>query len=262
MPLFGSLNPPLSDWQGRWVWVIGASSGIGRATAAALSRQGARVVVSARQRDALDAFVREHAGSIALPLDVTRPDEMRAAAERVQLLAQGPPALVMYCAGHYQPMRATAFDRTEVQRHLKVNYLGVLHLLEAMLPALIAAGSGHLCLVGSVAAYRGLPLSLAYGPTKAALNNLAETLYLDLQPLGLGVSIVNPGFVDTPLTAGNQFAMPGLITPEEAARHILRGWAKGRFEMNFPRRFTAWMRLLRCLPDAWYFAAVRRTTGA
>lgn len=262
MPLFASgLNPPLQDWRGQWAWIIGASSGIGRATAAALAKQGARVIVSARQRDALDAFVREHPGSVALPLDVTRPDEWRTAVELLRRQVQGAPALVMYCAGHYQPMRATAFERAEVQRHLEVNYIGVLHLLEAMLPALIAAGRGHLCLVGSVAAYRGLPLSLAYGPTKAALNNLAENLYLDLHPLGLGVSIVNPGFVDTPLTAGNEFQMPGLISTEEAAGHILRGWAKGRFEMNFPRRFTAWMRLLRCLPDAWYFAAVRRATG-
>jgi len=256
------LNPPLRDWQGRWVWVIGASSGIGRATAAALCQQGAHVVVSARQAEALDAFVREHPGSVALPLDVTRPEELAAAAQSVQRHAIGAPALVMYCAGHYRAQQATAFDRAEMEKHLAVNYMGVLHLLEAVLPSLIAAGSGHLCLVGSVAGYRGLPMSLAYGPTKAALNNLTENLYLDLHPLGLGVSIVNPGFVETPLTAQNHFHMPALISPEEAAQQILKGWAAGRFEMNFPRRFTAWMRLLRCLPDAWYFAAVRRATGA
>ncbi len=172
------------------------------------------------------------------------------------------PALVVYCAGHYRAQRATEFDLAEMQRHLAVNYQGVLHLLQAVLPMLLAAGEGHLSLVGSVAGYRGLPMSLAYGPTKAAVNNLAENLYLDLRPKGLGVSIVNPGFVDTPLTAQNGFHMPALITPEEAARHMLDGWARGRFEMNFPRRFTAWIRLLRCLPDAWYFAAVRRATGA
>ncbi|MGM9483176.1 SDR family NAD(P)-dependent oxidoreductase [Roseateles sp. NT4] len=255
------LNPPLRDWQGRWVWVIGASSGIGRATAAALCQQGAHVVVSARQAEALDAFVLEHPGSVALPLDVTRPDDMAAAAQSVQRYAQGAPALVMYCAGHYRAQQATAFDRAEMEKHLAVNYTGVLHLLEVVLPVLMAAGQGHLCLVGSVAGYRGLPMSLAYGPTKAALNNLAENLYLDLRPLGLGVSIVNPGFVETPLTAQNRFHMPALISPEEAAQQILKGWASGHFEMNFPRRFTAWMRLLRCLPDAWYFAAVRRATG-
>lgn len=104
-------------------------------------------------------------------------------------------------------------------------------------------------------------MSLAYGPTKAALNNLAENLYLDLHPRGLGVSIINPGFVDTPLTAQNSFKMPALISSEEAAQHILRGWKLGHFEMNFPRRFTRWVKLMRCLPDSWYFSAVRRVTG-
>lgn len=261
MPLFGPpLNPPLTDWRGRTVWIIGASSGIGRATAALLHRQGTRVAVSARQAAALDSFVHEHPGSLALPLDVTDADAVRAAAQAVVTQTGGPPHLVLYCAGHYRAQKATAFDLSDMQRHWAVNYSGVLHLLDAVLPMLLSAGQGHISLVGSVAGYRGLPLSLAYGPTKAALNNLAETLYLDLHPHGLGVSIVNPGFVDTPLTAQNAFTMPALITPEQAAAAMLRGWAQGRFEMNFPRRFTRWVRLLRCLPDAWYFAAVRRIT--
>lgn len=263
MPLFSSgLNPPLKDWTGRWVWLVGASTGIGRATASALHARGARVIVSARDAEALAGFVQAHAGSVALPLDVTALGQLREAADQVRRHAQGAPALVVYCAGHYRAQQATRFDREEMELHLAVNYRGALNLLDVMLPLLTAAGSGHLSLVGSVAGYRGLPQSLAYGPTKAALNNLAESLYLDLRPLGIGVSVVNPGFVETPLTAQNQFHMPALISPEEAARHMLDGWARGRFEMNFPRRFTAWMRLLRCLPDAWYFAAVRRATGA
>ncbi len=256
------LNPPMADWQGRWVWIVGASSGIGRATAAALQARGAHVVVSARQAAALEDFARTHPGSVALPLDVTEAPAMRQAARRVIELAGGPPALVLYCAGHYRAQRAQDFNLAQMQQHLAVNYLGVLHLLDAVLPDLLAAGRGHLGLVGSVAGYRGLPQSLAYGPTKAALNNLAETLYLDLRPRGIGVSIVNPGFVDTPLTTQNHFPMPALITADEAAQHMLNGWSRGRFEMNFPRRFTRWLRLLRCLPDAWYFAAVRRATGA
>jgi len=255
------LNPPLKDWRDRWVWVVGASTGIGRAVASALHGQGARVVVSARDAKALDEFVYLHPGSVALPLDVTDGDAMQLATQRVWVDAQGAPDLVLYCAGHYRAMRATELDLAEMLRHLDVNYVGALRFLDAVLPKLTVAGRGHVSLVGSVAGYRGLPMSLAYGPTKAALNNLAESLYLDLQPLGVGVSIVNPGFVDTPLTAQNAFKMPAMITPEEAAHHMLQGWAKGRFEMNFPRRFTAWMRLLRCLPDAWYFAAVRRATG-
>ena len=130
-----------------------------------------------------------------------------------------------------------------------------------MLPHLLAQRGGHLSLVSSVAGYRGLPKALAYGPTKAALINLAETLYLDLAPLGIGVSIVNPGFVRTPLTAGNEFHMPALITPEQAAREILAGLARGKFEIHFPKRFTRWLKLMRHLSYGAYFAAVRRSTG-
>ena len=126
------------------------------------------------------------------------------------------------------------------------------------MPALLARGSGHISLVGSVAGYRGLPNSLAYGPTKAALINLAETLYLDLHPKGIGVSLVNPGFVRTPLTAGNAFDMPALISPEEAAQAMLQGWARGDFELHFPKRFTLWMKALRLLPNRLFFSLVGR----
>jgi NAD(P)-dependent dehydrogenase (short-subunit alcohol dehydrogenase family) len=131
--------------------------------------------------------------------------------------AHGRIDLAVYCAGTYSAMRATEFDLDVALRHQEVNYVGALYLLDAVLPQLLrqaAAGEpAHLSLVSSVAGYRGLPKSLAYGPTKAALINLAETLYLDLQPKGLGVSVVNPGFVETPLTAQNDFRMPALISP-------------------------------------------------
>ena len=123
---------------------------------------------------------------------------------------------------------------------------------------MLARGAGHISLVGSVAGYRGLPNSLAYGPTKAALINLAETLYLDLHGRGIGVSLVNPGFVQTPLTAGNDFAMPALLTPQQAATAILKGWARGNFEIHFPKRFTLWLQALRILPNRVFFQLVRR----
>lgn len=250
-------NPPITDWRGKSVWVIGASSGIGRATAAALHARGARVTVSARNAKALYDFVAEHPGSAALPLDSTDAQAMHQCVR--SLLELGLPDCVLYCAGHYRAMRAHALDVPEMLRHLQVNYQGALYLLDALLPALRQRGSGHLAFVSSVAGYRGLPNSLAYGPTKAALTNLAETLYLDLQADGIGVSVINPGFVDTPATAGNTFRMPGLITSAQAAQAILDGWASGKFEIHFPKRFTVWMKALRSMPNRWYFFLVRKT---
>lgn len=254
-----SLNPPLTAWRGKTVWLVGASSGIGRATAHALHVRGANVFVSARDQQALYVFAAEHAGAVTLTLDAGDAASVKTAAQTV--LAAGPLDLVLYCAGYYREMRATGLDLKEMLRHQQVNYVGALHVLDAMLPYFVDRKAGHVSLVSSVAGYRGLPKSLAYGPTKAALINLAETLYVDLQDSHVGVSLICPGFVETPLTAGNQFTMPGLIQPEQAAEEILRGWAKGRFEIHFPKRFTLWMKALGLLPAALYFPVIRRFTG-
>ena len=254
-----SFNPQLADWRDKNVWLVGASSGIGQATAHALHAAGANVFVSARNAGALADFVQSHPGAVALALDVTDRPALKKAAQT--LLATGPLDLVMYCAGYYKELRASAFDLTEMLRHNEVNYCGALYLLDAVLPALLAQKSGHISLISSVAGYTGLPQSLAYGPTKAALINLAETLYLDLKDSGIGVSLVCPGFVETPLTAQNEFAMPALITPAQAADEILQGWRKGAFEIHFPKRFTRWMKILRLLPYGARFAAVRKITS-
>jgi NAD(P)-dependent dehydrogenase (short-subunit alcohol dehydrogenase family) len=259
-----ALNPKISSWTGRSVWLVGASTGIGRATAARLHALGARVAVSARNRTALDAFVAEHPGSLALPVDATDRQALQQAAAKV-VHTHGRIDLACYCAGTYAAMRATEFNLEVAVQHVQVNHVGALYLLDAVLPHLLAqskAGTaGHISLVSSVAGFRGLPKSLAYGPTKAALINLAENLYLDLSGLGLGVSVINPGFVETPLTAQNEFRMPALITPEQAAQEIVRGWEKGEFEIHFPKRFTLWLKGLRHLGYGAYFAAVRRSTG-
>lgn len=263
--LFKPMNPPITDWRGLRVWLVGASSGIGEATASALHARGAQVLVSARKAEALQAFVAAHppcdgaAAAQAWPLDVTDATAVAQAAH--EILAQGPLDLVVYCAGHYSEMRATDMDMADLKRHLDINYSGALHVLDAVLPAMTARGRGHISLISSVAGFRGLPKSLAYGPTKAALTNLTETLYLDLEPLGLGVSVVHPGFVQTPLTAQNDFTMPALITPAQAAQAMIAGWGRGAFDIHYPKRFTRWMKLLRLLPYRAYFPAVRRFTG-
>jgi short-subunit dehydrogenase len=256
MPLFSPFNPPLSDWRGKRVWIIGASTGIGAATAAQLHQVGSKVIVSARKAELLEQFVAEHPGSQSLVLDATDRAAMKFATQSV--LADGIPDCVMYCAGYYQAMRADHFDANDALRHMDVNYHGALYLLENLLPALLQAGTGHISLVGSVAGYRGLPNSLAYGPTKAALINLAEALYLDLHPRGIGVSIINPGFVETPLTSANQFSMPALISPDQAATAILQGWKNGEYEIHFPKRFTRAMKALQSMPQRLFFQIMQR----
>jgi len=254
------LNPPIDDWHGRVAWIVGASSGIGQATAAALHAQGATVLVSARNAVALQSFVDAHAGSAAYPLDVDDVAALHAAARGIHQ-RHGRIDFALYCAAHYQAMRATEYRLDEMLRHQRVNVVGALNWLDALLPLLVAQRAGHLSLVASAAGYRALPQSLAYGPTKAALQHLAEGLYLDLHEHGIGVSVVNPGFVATPLTAGNRFHMPALMTPEAAAGEMLRGWARGRYEIHFPKRFTGWLKLLQHASPGVYFAAVKRATG-
>ena len=254
-----SSNFPMTDWRGKTVWLVGASSGIGRATAHALHAQGAKVYVSARNQSALDVFVADHAGAVALALDASDPASVKAAAQ--DLLAAGPLDVVLYCVGYYKEMRATQFDLEQMLKHQQVNYVGALYVLDAVLAHFLSRKSGHISLISSVAGYGGLPQSLAYGPTKAALINLAETLQVDLRDSGIGVSLICPGFVDTPLTAGNHFSMPGLITPDKAAKAILRGWRLGQFEIHFPKRFTLWMKALSLLPYGLYFPIIRRFTG-
>lgn len=263
-----ALNLTMKDWTGRTAWLVGASTGIGRAIASALHDRGAKVVVSARKVDALNEFVASHPGATAMPLDVTDAGAVKVAAATI--FSQGSLDCVVYCAGHYREMSATEFDLPDMLRHCQINYQGALHLLDAVLPHFLSRAksqkeaqfSGHISLISSVAGYRGLPKSLAYGPTKAALINLAETLYLDLHEKGIGVSLINPGFVDTPLTAQNTFTMPALISPEQAALEILNGWSKGEFEIHFPKRFTYVMKLLQLLPYRASFAATRRLTQA
>lgn len=255
------LNAPVTDWSAQRVWVVGASTGIGAAIARELQTRGARVALSARGAERLEALAALAPDrSLPVPLDVTDAHAVRAAHDTI-LAAWGGVDVVLAVAGNYVPLRATEFDAGAIGRLFDVNVQGVLNVLGPVLPAMIARRGGHVAIVASVAGYRGLPKALGYGPTKAALINLAEVLYLDLAPMGVGVHIVNPGFVRTPLTDGNDFKMPALIEPEEAARETLRGLERGEFETHYPKRFTRWLKLLRVLPYRWYFPLVHRITG-
>jgi short-subunit dehydrogenase len=255
-----ALNPPLPAWPDCRVWVIGASTGIGAATARRLLSAGARVAISARQVDRLSEVANGHANARVEPLDFTDSAQIAAAWQRIRA-AWGGADLVLIVAGTHAEIRAWELTEQNAMALLETNLHGVIKSTAVVLPALLVQGKGALGIVSSVAGYRGLPKALIYGASKAALINFTETLYLDLHPKGLGVYLINPGFVKTPLTDRNKFRMPHLITAEEAATAIVAGLRAGEFEIDFPKAFTRQLKCLRILPYRWYFALIRRATG-
>lgn len=258
---FAPLNAPIRDWRERRVWLVGASAGIGAALAQRLAAAGARLALSARGEAALAATARQCGGAVAMPMDVTHAEDF--VRVRDELLARwGGLDMVILNAGTYRALRAEELSPAAVRETLDVNLLGVMDGVAAVVPTLLAQERGAIAIVGSVAGYRGLPRALVYGPSKAALANFAESLYLELAGHGISVFLVSPGFVATRLTAGNPFPMPALIGVEEAADEILAGFARGAFEIDFPRRFTRVMKFLRLLPPRLYFPLVQRITGA
>jgi NAD(P)-dependent dehydrogenase (short-subunit alcohol dehydrogenase family) len=254
------MNPKVADWAGKRVWVIGASTGIGQACGHLLADLGARVAFSARSIDKLAATVAGTPRALALPLDVTDRASVGSACARIE--AQwGGVDLVLVVAGGYNEMRADSIDLAAANAMIDLNLRGVFNCLDAVLPLLLRQGSGGIGIVASVAGYGGLPKALVYGPTKAALINLSESLYLDLHARGIAVYQINPGFVDTPLTAGNDFKMPALMTASDAALDMVRGIERGQFHIHFPKRFTNSMRLARLLPYRLYFWLIHKVTG-
>jgi NAD(P)-dependent dehydrogenase (short-subunit alcohol dehydrogenase family) len=253
------MNPPIRDWPRS----ASGSSAPRRASAPRWRRncceRGAHVAVSARRAEALQAVVAGHAEARVLAFDLTDAPPSLAACDEL-FRTWGGIDLVVFCAGAYAPMRAWQLDANDIDRMLDINLRAPMAAAARLIPRLLKQGSGALAFVSSVAGFRGLPKAAAYGPTKAALINFAETLYLDLAPRGLSVFLINPGFVATPMTAANDFEMPALISPQEAAEEIIAGFGRGSFEIHFPRRFTHWLKLLRLLPYGLYFALVRRFT--
>jgi NADP-dependent 3-hydroxy acid dehydrogenase YdfG len=253
------MNTPIADWRGRHVWIVGGSTGIGAALAQRLHADGASLALSARSAEKLEAVAAACGDAIALPLDVRDAGAVAAAAQRLVREWQGID-LAVFNAGSYTPVRAWELDPDSARQMIDTNLMGVINGVAAVLPSMLARGQGAIAVVASVAGYHGLPNALVYGATKAALINFCETLHLDLAPRGVDVFLINPGFVETPLTAQNRFRMPALISADEAARLIVEGLEAGRFEIHFPKRFTRWLKLLALLPYGLSFRAIRRLT--
>lgn len=239
-------------------WVTGASTGIGAETARLLAARGVTVAVSARSREKLEAMAGAAPATRAYPLDVA--DES-ATAGTVDAIERdiGPIDLAILSAGTWHPVDpATGFDAALFRDTMEVNFFGVINAMAALVPRMVARGRGHIAIVSSVSGYRGLPRAGAYGASKAALIYLAEAVRPELESRGVMVSVINPGFVRTPMTAPNRFPMPLLMEPDAAARRIVAGLEAGKYEIAFPTRLALLLKLLRILPNAAFFWVVRK----
>jgi NAD(P)-dependent dehydrogenase (short-subunit alcohol dehydrogenase family) len=242
----------------RVAWITGGGTGIGRTLALRLAAAGWTVAISGRRPGPLAETSGQDPGHLhAYPLDVADLQAVRAAARRIET-ELGPITLAVLNAGIGQFVKLAEFDAEISARHMQINYLGTVNGIDAILPGFLQRHTGHIVIVASVAGYRGVPRAAAYGPTKAALINLAESLRFELERKGIRISVCNPGFVNTPMTADNDFPMPFLMRVDDAADVLYHGILRQKFEITFPRRLVMLLKVLRCLPYPLYFLLMRK----
>lgn len=211
-----------------------------------------KVAATSRGAQTLEALAREHLAIHSYPLDVTDAAAVEQGVAEIEV-GTGPIDLAILNAGigaHFNPQR---FDIASIRSAFETNYMGVVHGLAAVLPRMIARGRGHIAMTASIAGYRGMPRMGAYAPTKAALISLAECLRADLAGFGVQVSIINPGFIDTPMTRQNTAPMPFMLKADDAAKRIIAGLKRGKFEIAFPWQLALTGKLLKALPYPLYF---------
>ena len=242
------------------IWITGASTGIGRELALRLAASGAKVAISARSADKLAELAALSPNIKAYAFDVT---DLAAARVTATAISRdlGSIDLAILNAGVWIPMGATAYDPEAVTKSIAVNYTGVTNALAPLLTAMIARKAGHIAIVSSVAGYRGLPVAISYAPTKAALISLAESLYPDLLDENVKLTIINPGFVDTPMTKHNDFPMPFMVSIDFAADAIIKGLIREKFEIVFPWQMKLMAKVSRLLPYRMFFAFINTLPG-
>ncbi len=228
-------------------WIIGASEGLGRALAEALDAAGANLILSARSAERLAAISGRLRDARAVAMDVTDDASVRRAAEQA-----GDIDGLIYCVGLYDPMPATNWHPGAPEAMTEANFTGALRVLGRVLPGMLARDAGRIVLIGSLAGHRGLPGAIGYGASKAALMHLGENLAVDLRGTGVRVQLANPGFIRTRLTEKNNFPMPQIMEPEDAAGHVIRAIRSGRFSTSFPAPFSWLFTVGRHLPIGWF----------
>ena len=243
---------PTKMFAGKTYWIIGASEGLGRSPAKVLSAEGARLILSARTGDRLLELADEIGNAVVIPMDVTDAQSVAQAAKNAGVVDG-----LIYSVGQYDPVTAKEWKSESVDLMCEANFTGAVRLLGHVVPAFVARNTGHLVLIGSLAGHRGLPAAIGYGASKAALMHLAENLYADLRNTSIRVQLINPGFIATRLTAKNQFRMPMILTPGEAAKRTLAAMKSRRFETNFPAPFSWVFTIGRLLPKRLFWFLFR-----
>jgi NADP-dependent 3-hydroxy acid dehydrogenase YdfG len=239
----------MKTWVGKRYWLVGASEGLGRALAHRMSAAGAELILSARSEDRLQALVAELPGrATAVACDVASMDSVRAAAARAGDLDG-----VVFLSGVYWPQAAQDWDADQVEAMCDVNFTGCARVLGAVVPGMVARNRGHVVLTGSLSGFRGLPGSIGYSASKAGVMALAECMQADLRKTGVQVQVANPGFIKTRLTEKNDFSMPFLMTPEQAAAAMFDHMQTDSFKVSFPWLFSLLFRGGQLMPDwLWY----------
>lgn len=239
----------MKNWQGKRYWLVGASEGLGREVAFCLSRAGAEVIVSARSEDRLKELVEELPGKASyITVDVADRAAVEAAAEQA-----GDIDGVVYLAGVYWPMKTQEWDNEKADMMGEVNFLGASRVVGSVIKSMVAKNAGHIVLIGSLSGFRGLPGAIGYCSSKAGMMSLAESMQADLRTSPIEVQLVNPGFIKTRLTEKNDFNMPFIMSPEDAAKEVFEHMNTDAFKKSFPMMFSWVFRLSQFMPDWMYY---------
>ena len=239
------------------IWITGASSGIGKALAEKFAQENWKVAISARRENLLNEIA-ENKNIFSFPLDVT--DEKKVSEVFSKIINEfGDLDLCVFCSGAYDPKLEQEINISQIKKIINVNFFGVINCIKSVEKFFKDKKNGHISIVSSVAAYRGLPNSSGYGPSKAALTNLTESLYFDFKKYNVRISLISPGFIKTPLTDKNTFEMPFIKSPKFAADKMFKGLVKGRaFEITFPKELTTLLKILRILPYRVYLFLINK----
>tara|TARA_B100000886_G_scaffold49742_1_gene30648 strand:- start:193 stop:951 length:759 start_codon:yes stop_codon:yes gene_type:complete len=242
------------------IWITGGSTGIGKALALKFADNGWQVAISARRENLLKEVEEKHQNIKSFPLDVNDKEKCKSVYEIIKK-EFGDIDICFFSTGTWDPKKEREIDLEQIENVFKVNFFGTLNCIKAVENHFRERGKGIITIVSSIAGYKGLPNSTGYGPSKAALNNLAESLHFDFGRYGVRVCLVSPGFIKTPMTDKNDFKMPFLKTPKYSAEKIYDGLINGSsFEIHYPKELTLILKFLKIIPDKLYFYLIGRLT--